>query len=118
MKLQLHNSWQYQGEDKWKWSAYLVGPDLEQVANVEYILHPSFKRPLRKVDDPTSGFIMTTSGWGTFQMKAIVHMNDGTQQLLTHQVKLEYKPESGRTNLDPILPSEEKPPERAGGRGA
>ena len=98
MDLQLHNSWDYEQEDWWEWSAYLTGSDLPKVDHVEYILHPTFKSPLRVVKDPTEGFRLDTAGWGAFNLKAIVHLKDGTEQLLTHEVKLEQKPKKGRTD--------------------
>jgi transcription initiation factor IIF auxiliary subunit len=98
MNLQLHNSWDYEREDWWNWSAYLTGSDLPKVDYVEYILHPTFTKPLRVVKDPTDGFRMDTAGWGVFELKAIVHLKNGTQQLLTHEIKLEYKPKKGRTD--------------------
>ena len=51
MALELHNSWEYDGDKQnwWHWSAYIVGDDISNVASVEYILHPTFKKPLRSV---------------------------------------------------------------------
>jgi transcription initiation factor IIF auxiliary subunit len=98
MDLELHNSWEYEKDDWWEWSAYLKGSDLPKVDYVEYILHPSFKKPLRTVTDPDNGFRLDTSGWGTFDLKAIVHLKNGKQQLLTHEIKLEDKPKTGRTD--------------------
>lgn len=99
MDLQLNNSWDYDKDERWDWSAYLTGADLPKVDHVEYILHPTFKKPLRKVTDPTDGFRMDASGWGRFELKAIVHLKDGTQQLLTHEVRLSYMPKKGRSEL-------------------
>ncbi len=100
MALELHNSWEYDGDKQnwWHWSAYIVGDDISNVASVEYILHPTFKKPLRSVDDPTGGFRMDTSGWGTFDLKAIVHKKDGKTELLTHDLILEVEPPIGRTD--------------------
>lgn len=98
MDIQLHNSWEYEGDDWWEWSAYLKGSDLPKVDYVEYILHPTFKKPLRVIRDSTDGFSLDSSGWGTFEIKAIVHFKGGKQQLLTHEIKLEHKPKKGRTD--------------------
>jgi len=99
MNLQLHNSWEYEGDDWWSWSAYLKGSDLKRVDYVEYILHPSFKKPLRKVTDREGGFRLETSGWGEFDLKAVVQFKDGTATLLKHQIKLEYEPKKGRMDI-------------------
>ena len=98
MNLELHNSWEYVGDDWWEWSAYLKGSDLPRVDYVEYILHQSFKKPLLKVTDPENGFRLDTSGWGIFDLKAVVQFNNGTATLLTHRIRLEYKPKIGRTD--------------------
>jgi hypothetical protein len=41
---------------------------------------------------------MDTAGWGTFELKAIVHLKNGRQELLTHEIKLEESPKTGRTD--------------------
>lgn len=97
MDLELNNSWEYEDEDWWEWSAYLTGKDLDKVEHVEYILHPTFKNPVRKVTDPSNGFRLDTAGWGTFKLKAIAHLTGGGQQLLTHEIRLESQPKRGRT---------------------
>jgi transcription initiation factor IIF auxiliary subunit len=90
--LRLRNSWEHQGEDWWKWSAFLDdggSGELGNVDRVEYVLHPSFNNPVREVSDPAGGFAMDTAGWGTFPLKAVVYTKDGKKQVLTHEVQLE-----------------------------
>ena len=98
MDLKLQNSWDYHPDDSWAWSAYLTGRDLPNVQYVQYLLHPSFSKPVRVVDDPANGFRLESEGWGPFELKAIVHLKDGGQQLLSHEIKLKSKPERGRTD--------------------
>ena len=98
MDIHLHNSWDYKKDDWWEWSAYLTGPDLPEVDRVEYILHKTFKNPVRVIKEPADGFRLDTEGWGTFELKAIVHLKDGNRQLLTHEVELKDKPKTGRTD--------------------
>ena len=98
MKLQLHNSWKLVEDDRWDWSAYLTGPDLSKVKSVEYILHPTFKNPVRIISEPKNGFLLQTAGWGTFELKALVHLEGGGSTLLTHELKLEESPNTGRTD--------------------
>lgn len=98
MNLRLDNSWNYQGEDWWDWSAYLTGSDLPLVDYVEYVLHPTFKAPLRAIKDPENGFRLNTSGWGTFDLKAIVHLKNKKKQVLNHELILETDPPAGRTD--------------------
>jgi transcription initiation factor IIF auxiliary subunit len=97
MKLALHNSWKYEGEDWWSWSAYLKGDDLEKIDYVEYILHPTFERPVRKIKDRATFFRIYAEGWGSFELKAIVYRLSGQKCLLTHTVKLAYEPRKGNT---------------------
>lgn len=97
MDIKLQNSWENKEQDRWDWSAYLTGSDVSNVEYVEYILHPTFENPMRKIENPAYGFRLETSGWGTFDLKAIVHFKDGTHHLLTHNLKLEYEPKSGKT---------------------
>ena len=97
MNLQLENSWKYVGDDHWKWKAYLVGSDLEQVKYVEYVLHPTFSPEVVRVRDPNEGFFMETNGWGTFELKAIIHFKGGGKTTLTHDLALEYDPPQGRS---------------------
>ena len=66
--------------------------------HVEYLLHSTFKNPVRVVRKPENGFRMDTAGWGTFEIKAIVYLKDGRQELLTHEIKLEESPKTGRTD--------------------
>ena len=97
MDIHLHNSWEYKDEDWWNWSAYLTGSDLSKVDHVEYILHPTFKKPLRTIDDPTGGFKLETAGWGTFELKAVAYLKDRKKILLAREIQLEYKPKKGNT---------------------
>jgi transcription initiation factor IIF auxiliary subunit len=97
MNLALHNSWNYEGNDRWAWSAYLKGNDLNKVRYVDYILHTSFKRPVRTITEPEDGFRMDTAGWGSFELKAIAHCADGHKELLTHMVLLKRDPQTGNT---------------------
>lgn len=98
MALILRNSWHYKGGDWWQWEAFLVDEgsgELEQVDYVEYVLHPTFPNPIRRVDDPEGGFILKTAGWGTFRLKAFVHTKDGEKRKLTHDLQLLRTPPEG-----------------------
>jgi transcription initiation factor IIF auxiliary subunit len=96
--IQLHNSWRYEGEDWWSWSAYITGSDLSNVSCVQYILHPTFRQPVRKIQKRETGFRLDTEGWGTFPLKAIVQFKDGTEQILTRSIILKYEPKLGCTD--------------------
>jgi transcription initiation factor IIF auxiliary subunit len=79
MALKLKNSWFYKGDDWWDWEAFIDDEgsgELSNVDYVEYVLHPTFPNPLRKITNPQGGFRLKTSGWGPFYLKAFVHYKD------------------------------------------
>ena len=100
MPLRIRNRWQYKDNDRWDWQAFLEDEgtgELDQVESVEYVLHPTFPNPIRKVTTPHNQFELSTNGWGTFELKAFVNIKDGKRVKLTHELELYYDPESGVT---------------------
>ncbi len=98
MALKLRNKWKYEGKDWWAWEAFLDDSGSGELANVnyvEYVLHPTFPNPVRKVTNPKGGFVLKTSGWGFFLLKAFVHTKDGRKQKLTHLLELKQDPPEG-----------------------
>lgn len=98
MQLKLKNRWNYKGNDWWEWEAFLDDEgsgDLQRVDHVEYVLHESFPNPVRRVDDPSDGFALHTSGWGVFEITAFVYTEDGEKHKLSHQLQLSRSPEQG-----------------------
>lgn len=76
----------------WRWTAFIKadgGSDLYEIKYVEYQLHSSFKNPIKRVRNPTGGFVLTMKGWGIFQLKARVVFKepDRTPLLLTHMLQ-------------------------------
>ena len=68
MKLEIEQTSEQASSDKWNWEIFLKGnkDDLDKIEYLEYILHPTFVNPVRKIYDKDSGFKLKTSGWGTF----------------------------------------------------
>jgi transcription initiation factor IIF auxiliary subunit len=98
MALRLRNRWKYEGGDWWAWEAFLDDDgsgELKKVNFVEYVLHPTFPKPIRRVDNPRGGFVLETGGWGDFTLKAFAHMKDGTKKKLEHDLQLYYEPKKG-----------------------
>jgi len=98
MSLRLRNSWHYVGNDWWEWAAFLDDEgsgELSQVDYVEYVLHPTFPNPVRKVTDPQDGFKMKTAGWGVFMLKAFVNKKQGDKVKLTHMLEFKDSPIDG-----------------------
>ncbi|MGH9760527.1 MAG: pYEATS domain-containing protein, partial [Blastocatellia bacterium] len=59
MKYRLRNTWDYKSDDWWEWAAFIDdggSGDLANVNFVEYVLHETFKNPIRRVKDPKDGF--------------------------------------------------------------
>ena len=100
MALKLRNRWNYKGDERWRWEAFLDDEgsgELGNVQSVEYILHPTFPNPIIRVSDPHEGFALKTEGWGEFDLKAFALMKDGSKQTLSHNIRLEYDPPTGTT---------------------
>jgi len=68
---------------------------MDEVEKVKYILHPTFKQPLRLAKDPNDNFSIKTNGWGTFDIKAVAYMKDGSKIKLEHSLELHYDPSEG-----------------------
>lgn len=51
---------------------YLTGGDLDKVAQVKYLLHPSFPNPVAVSEDPTNDFEVWIWSWGGFPLKATI----------------------------------------------
>jgi hypothetical protein len=56
---------------------YLVGSDLNKVAQVKYVLHPSFANNEVISKDAANNFEIQIMAWGRFQMYAVVTTKDG-----------------------------------------
>lgn len=100
MNLKIRNKWQYQGDDRWDWQAFIDDNgtgELNNVEEVEYILHPTFPNPVRTISTKDNNFELTTNGWGTFELTAFVKMKNGKKIKLKHEVALEYNPKQGST---------------------
>lgn len=82
----------YEGEDWWRWAVWVEGPDeaLDLIDFVEWVLHPTFPNPIRRISDRASKFRLETAGWGVFQICARVQMKDGGQTKVGHCLKLHY----------------------------
>jgi transcription initiation factor IIF auxiliary subunit len=62
-----------------KWKVFMDEPDdvLDQVRLIEYKLHPTFPKPIRKSTDRGSKFALETEGWGNFWLGIAVHLKSG-----------------------------------------
>jgi transcription initiation factor IIF auxiliary subunit len=96
--MRIRNRWKYAGNDRWDWEAFLDDGGtglLDDVRSVDYVLHPTFPKPLRAITTRDNQFAMQSNGWGTFELKAFVNMKDGSRKKLVHQVELCDDPAEG-----------------------
>ena len=91
-EFEIQQSEDYQGDNWWKWSVWLEGSDddLNGVEYVEWTLHPTFPDPIRRQVNRSEKFRLDTGGWGTFPIRALIQMKDGTSLRLMHRLKLYY----------------------------
>ena len=98
--LKIKNNWNYKGSDRWDWEIFIDDQgtgELNQIDFVEYILHPTFRNPIRKSLDRESGFKIKTNGWGTFPIKVIINKLSGDKLSFAHDLVLKYDPKQGTT---------------------
>jgi hypothetical protein len=99
-EFRIQQSEDYQGNDWWKWAVWIEGspPDLNQIVNVEWTLHPTFPNPIRKSSNRATKFMLETGGWGTFQIRARLQMKDGSIRRLSHYLQLYYPDDSSSSD--------------------
>jgi len=93
MPLQIQQYAHYEGSDWWKWSVWIQGPDseLDQIASVTYILHPTFQNPVRTIGTRSNKFRLDSAGWGIFVIRAKIQFTHGETKDLKHQLELLYE---------------------------
>ena len=68
---------------------YLTGADLDKVAQVKYLLHPSFPNPIAVSEDPTNDFEAWIWSWGGFLIKATITTKSG--QVFEKELDFSFK---------------------------
>ena len=74
------NTATYIGAGRWDWTIFVeADPDsLRHIECVEYVLHPTFPDPVRKVcNQQKTNFAYSTNGWGVFTVKVNIRYKDG-----------------------------------------
>lgn len=103
-KVKVRNTSTYVGAGRWDWTIYVeADPDtLRQIKCVEYILHPTFPNPVRKVcDQPKTKFAYSTNGWGTFTVKVRIVYKDERVDTLEHRLIFRQSPVPTHLNVTP-----------------
>ena len=97
--------------DWWRWSVWLDGPDeeLDQIDYVEYVLHSTFRNPVKRRTNRADNFRLDASGWGEFMLYAKLYAKDGSVERREHWIKLRDAPTRGAA----MAPGEPKPAEDA-----
>jgi transcription initiation factor IIF auxiliary subunit len=92
MRLTVAQDQTYLDNDRWKWSVWIEGADqeLDQIKEVTYRLHSSFRNPLRTIRDRDTKFKLKSEGWGVFQIPVKVVLHNGEVLKLQHDLELFY----------------------------
>lgn len=61
---------------------------LNEIAEVTYYLHETFKEPVRTVSDRRTGFELQTIAWGEFNVAVLVQFKNGSTQILQRYLNL------------------------------
>jgi transcription initiation factor IIF auxiliary subunit len=95
MTYKIDQSDTYIGSEYWKWSAWIDATDIEldRIESVIWILHPTFNPSTVEVTDRETKFMLNTSGWGTFRLKAEMEFRSGETKTISTMLKLNYPEE-------------------------
>ena len=84
-KIKFNNFARYiglKGNDNWyEWVVYVDESIdiLDKIETVEYTLHSTFPKPIRRTSDKNNNFMIESSGWGEFEIKTKVYLKNGSQ---------------------------------------
>jgi transcription initiation factor IIF auxiliary subunit len=76
--------------------------EMDRVSLVEYELHPSFEKRLRSSKNRSNDFSITFWSWGTFVIRALVHLVDKEAHplVITHQLEYDLPADDGTNYVD------------------
>jgi hypothetical protein len=103
MTLRVAQSCHHEGDGWWTWAVWLEGDILDEVARVEYLLHPTFPHPRVVVTDRGTGFRIERTGWGEFRIFLNVTLDDGSTRSLQHDLELRQERLDGGSPLEGIV---------------
>src|SRR5215475_11676518 len=97
MVISLIEQSEYVSDGLWRWSVFLASESpLQDIKEVVYTLHPSFSRPVRRVQTRQDSFRIEDTSSRPFTIYAKVAFADGSEQLL--EKRLELTQESSAQN--------------------
>ena len=78
-------------DNYWRWQVWIDGPsaELDEIEQVTYFLHPTFKKQVRFSSSRHSKFKIKSSGWGEFKIRADVRKKSGVSEELSHWLRLQ-----------------------------
>lgn len=92
MKIKIKQDATYERDNWWKWSVWVEGDknELASIVFVDYTLHPTFPKPIRRITDRRSKFRLDSAGWGEFMIQATLGTKGGGTKKLSHWLELKY----------------------------
>jgi transcription initiation factor IIF auxiliary subunit len=108
-EIRLANNSIYTGDGRYDWTVYVKAeePVLDRIEYVEYMLHPTFPEPVRRIDTRENDFSLSANGWGEFLILARVFFKNGESVNVEHWLSFASAEE----------PQDEEEPERLEERG-
>lgn len=79
------------GRPYWEWRVFVdEKPEvLNTIAQVDYLLHPTFPDPFRTSRDRGKQFELVASGWGTFRIVITIHYTNGTEAKTSYNLNFD-----------------------------
>lgn len=89
-EITVRNTAIYVGGGRYDWTVSLSGDTraLDSIRCVDYILHPSFPNPVQRTCDRSTGFALSSNGWGEFNMGVRILYRDGRETYVNHWLRL------------------------------
>jgi len=90
------------GNGQWEWTVFIAADasTLDQIRCVEYLLHPTFPNPIRRVcergDRPDQAFPLSAQGWGAFDVSIKVDFREGRTRFMKHTLQFGARPPTAR----------------------
>lgn len=95
----IEQKYDYAGNDLWNWSVRIGGDEaeLDRIKKVVWYLHHTFRNPVVTATKRETQFELSRKGWGVFQLRAELHLDDSSKQTLTHWLELAYPDDDDHT---------------------
>ena len=82
---------EFQGRTYYQWRVFMDEPPevLDRIAEVQYVLHPTFPEPFQVRSDPRTKFALETNGWGEFRIIITIRYKDGKVEKTSYYLDLD-----------------------------